>query len=272
MLVGSAFIIALGYGLIAPILPQFAGSFGVSMAAAGAVVSVFALARLLGAPGAGALVDKLGSRPIYLSGLVIVAVSTFFVAFAQDYWHILALRFIAGFGSTMFTLSAQALIVRVTHPSIRGRANAIYATAFLMGNIFGPVLGAALSFLGFRIPFAIYGIGVGAAAAVVWALTHPKPDAHPLPPKMPPMRLGQAWGNQTYRALLASAFTNGFVNMGARVAVLPLFAATVFEHGAAASGLALTAFALGMAVTMQFSGRLTDSIGRRPLILSLIHI
>lgn len=268
VLVGSAFIIALGYGLIAPILPQFAGSFGVSMAAAGAVVSVFALARLLGAPGAGALVDKLGSRPIYLSGLVIVAVSTFFVAFAQDYWHILALRFIAGFGSTMFTLSAQALIVRVTHPSIRGRANAIYATAFLMGNIFGPVLGAALSFLGFRIPFAIYGIGVGAAAAVVWALTHPKPDAHPLPPKKQPMRLRQAWGNQTYRALLASAFTNGFVNMGARVAVLPLFAATVFEHGAAASGLALTAFALGMAVTMQFSGRLTDSIGRRPLILA----
>ena len=83
VLVGAAFIIALGYGLIAPVLPQFAGSFGVSMAAAGAVISVFALARLLGAPGAGVLVDKLGSRPIYLTGLLIVAASTFFVAFAQ---------------------------------------------------------------------------------------------------------------------------------------------------------------------------------------------
>ena len=121
VLVGAAFIIALGYGLIAPVLPQFAGSFGVSMAAAGAVISVFALARLLGAPGAGVLVDKLGSRPIYLTGLLIVAASTFFVAFAQAYWQIVALRFIAGFGSTMFTLSAQALIVRVTHPSIRGQ-------------------------------------------------------------------------------------------------------------------------------------------------------
>ena len=38
VLVGAAFIIALGYGLIAPVLPQFAGSFGVSMAAAGAVM------------------------------------------------------------------------------------------------------------------------------------------------------------------------------------------------------------------------------------------
>ena len=70
VLVGAAFIIALGYGLIAPVLPQFAGSFGVSMAAAGAVISIFAFARLIGAPGAGRLVDRLGSRPIYLLSLI----------------------------------------------------------------------------------------------------------------------------------------------------------------------------------------------------------
>ncbi|WP_066527609.1 MFS transporter [Corynebacterium bouchesdurhonense] len=269
VLAAAAFIIALGYGFIAPVLPQFASSFNVSMAAAGAVVSVFALARLLGAPGAGVLVDKLGSRPVYLTGLSIVAVATFFVAFAQAYWHIVALRFIAGFGSTMFTLSAQALIVRVTHPSIRGRANAIYATSFLLGNIFGPIIGAALSFLGYRVPFAVYGIGVGVAAALVWALTHkPAGEGAALPPAKPAMRFAEAWARPTYRALLVTAFTNGFVNMGARVAVLPLFAASVFEHGGAASGLALTAFAAGMAVTLQFSGRLADARGRRPLILA----
>lgn len=269
VLASAAFIIALGYGFIAPVLPQFASSFNVSMAAAGAVVSVFALARLLGAPGAGVLVDKLGSRPVYLTGLSIVAVATFFVAFAQAYWHIVALRFIAGFGSTMFTLSAQALIVRVTYPSIRGRANAIYATSFLLGNIFGPIIGAALSFLGYRVPFAVYGIGVGVAAALVWALTHrPAGEGAALPPAKPAMRFAEAWARPTYRALLVTAFTNGFVNMGARVAVLPLFAASVFEHGGAASGLALTAFAAGMAVPLQFSGRLADARGRRPLILA----
>ena len=122
VLASAAFIIALGYGFIAPVLPQFASSFNVSMAAAGAVVSVFALARLLGAPGAGALVDKLGSRPVYLTGLSIVAVATFFVAFAQAYWHIVTLRFIAGFGSTMFTLSAQAL--RVSAAAARAASGA----------------------------------------------------------------------------------------------------------------------------------------------------
>lgn len=268
VLTGAAFIVALGYGLIAPVLPQFAGSFNVSMAAAGAVVSVFALARLLGAPGAGVLVDKLGSRPIYLTGLSIVAVSTFFVAFAQAYWQILALRFIAGFGSTMFTLSAQALIVRVTHPSIRGRANAMYASAFLVGNVFGPIVGAALSYLGFRIPFAIYGVAVACAAGIVAWLTQPRPGAKALPKAKSAMRLRSAWKVPTYRGLLVAAFTNGFVNMGARVAVLPLFAAAVFEQGGAAAGFALTAFALGMAIMLQFSGRMSDHFGRRPMIFA----
>ena len=266
VLVGAAFIIALGYGLIAPVLPQFAGSFGVSMAAAGAVISIFALARLLGAPGAGWLVDRLGSRPIYLTGLLIVAGATFLVAFVNAYWQILALRFIAGFGSTMFTLSAQALIVRVTHPSIRGRANALYASAFLVGNVVGPIIGAALSFLGFRAPFVIYGLAVAAAAVAVGGLTQPRPGSEPLPAAKPKMRVRQAWQTSTYKALLAAGFTNGFVNMGSRVAILPLFAAAVFERGGAAAGLALTAFAFGMAVTLQFSGRLADSLGRRPMV------
>ncbi|MCT1805693.1 MFS transporter [Corynebacterium sanguinis] len=268
VLTAAAFIIALGYGFIAPILPQFTASFGVSMVAAGAVVSVFAAARLIGAPGAGILVDKVGSRPVYITGLLIVAVATFLVAFAQAYWHVFALRFIAGFGSTMFTLSAQALIVRVAPPMIRGRASAVYASAFLLGNIIGPVIGALLASLGFRIPFAVYGIGVGAAAIMVWILTSTPRGRVVLPPKLPPMRLSEAISLPTYQSLLTSGFANGWANFGARVSVLPLFAASVFANGSAAAGLALTAFALGTAVTLQFSGRLADAIGRKPLIIA----
>nr|VDG61733.1 major facilitator superfamily permease [Streptococcus thermophilus] len=267
VLVAAAFLIALGYGLIAPIIPQFAVSFGVSMAAAAAVVSVFSGARLVGAPGAGWLVDKLGSRKVYITGLLIVAVTTALVAVAQEYWHMLVLRFLAGLGSTMFTISAQALIVKVAPPQIRGRASSTYATAFLLGNIIGPVVGAGLSFLGMRWPFVIYGAAVAAAAVVVWVRL-PKSDRDVNFAARPPMRLGEAFGHPSYRALLASAFANGWVNMGVRVAILPLFAASVFTHGAAASGLALAAFALGNAVTLQFSGKLADDIGRKPLILT----
>ncbi|MCT1452837.1 MFS transporter [Corynebacterium sp. p3-SID1145] len=267
VLVSAAFLIALGYGLIAPIIPQFAESFGVPLAAAAAVVSVFSAARLVGAPGAGWLVDKLGSRKIYLSGLVIVAVTTALVAVAQEYWHMLALRFLAGLGSTMFTISAQALIVKVAPPQIRGRASSTYATAFLLGNIIGPIAGAGLSFLGMRWPFVIYGIGVGLAAFVVWARL-PKSDRDVDRAARPPMRLNEALAHPSYRSLLASMFSQGWVNMGVRVAILPLFAASVFTHGGAMAGLALAAFAAGNAVTLQFSGRLADEIGRKPMINS----
>ncbi|WIM68585.1 MFS transporter [Corynebacterium breve] len=266
VLVSAAFLIALGYGLIAPIIPQFAVSFGVSMAAAGAVVSVFSAARLIGAPWAGVLVDKLGSRKVYITGLLIVAVTTGLVAVTQAYWQILVLRTIAGIGSTMFTISAVGLIVKVAPPQIRGRASSVYSTAFLLGNVVGPVAGAAMSFLGMRWPFVIYGTGVGLAALVVW-VAMPRVNENVRRQTLPPMELSEAVADSAYRSVLLSNFAHGWINMGIRVAVLPLFAAAVFTHGGAAAGLALAAFAFGNAVALQFSGRLADTIGRKPMIV-----
>ena len=50
VLVASAFVIALGFGLILPVLPQFAQSFDVGATAGSIVVSAFAFFRLLFAP------------------------------------------------------------------------------------------------------------------------------------------------------------------------------------------------------------------------------
>ena len=267
VLVAAAFIIALGYGLIAPLLPQFIVSFDVSMAAAGLVVAVFSASRLVMAPAAGVFVNKLGSRKVYLAGLLTVAVTTGLIAAVDAYWQIVALRALAGIGSTMFTVSALGLIVKLAPASIRGRCSATYATAFLIGNIIGPLVGASLSFLGFRWPFFIYGIGVALAAAVVW-LRMPKVDPKQAARSaLPAMTLREALNDSAYRAALASNFSHGWVNMGMRVSVLPLFAAAAFTNGGAASGFALAAFAAGTAITLQFSGRFADSIGRRPLVI-----
>ena len=76
VLIGAAFIIAVGFGLITPVLPQFARSFDVGVTAASVVVSAFAFFRLVFAPVGGRLVTTLGERPVYLTGLIIVALST----------------------------------------------------------------------------------------------------------------------------------------------------------------------------------------------------
>lgn len=267
VMVTAAFIIALGYGIIAPLLPQFVVSFDVSVAAAGLVVSIFSASRLIFAPASGSLIDRLGSRRVYLTGLMTVAITTGLVAAAQEYWHIVALRALAGIGSTMFTVSAMGLIVRMAPPTIRGRCSATYATAFLLGNVAGPVLGASLAFLGFRPPFVIYGVGVALAAFVVWLLMPRDDSAVQKKSQQPPMKLAEAWNDTAFRAALTSNFAQGWINMGVRVSVLPLFAAAVFHNGAAAAGFALAIFAAGNAVVLQFSGRWADTFGRRPLIM-----
>ena len=107
-------VIALGYGVVAPVLPQLARHFGVSISAATFVVTAFAVMRLCAAPPTGYLVQRLGERKIYVAGVLIVALSTAACAFADTYWQLLLFRALGGVGSTM---SKRRLCVRISNCS-----------------------------------------------------------------------------------------------------------------------------------------------------------
>src|SRR5690625_2566415 len=268
VLAGAALLIALGYGLVAPVLPQFARSFDVSVAAASFVVSAFSLCRLLFAPAGGALVTRLGERRVYLTGLLIVAASSVATALAQTYVQLLVFRGLGGIGSTMFTVSAMGLIVRLAPPTARGRASSLYATAFLVGNIGGPVLGGLLAELGLRVPFVVYAVALVLATAVVWRLL---PDTGRGSARTreegPPMAFAEALRDSAFRAALVSGFANGWSNFGVRVALLPLFAAAALDAGPWSAGAALALFAVGNALALNVAGRRADQRGRKPLVL-----
>lgn len=267
VLVASAFVIAIGFGLVSPVLPAYARSFDVGVAAASFVVSIFAFFRLVFAPAGGALVTRLGERTVYLSGLLIVAASSLATAFAQSYVQLLVLRGLGGIGSTMFTVSAMALVVRLAPPAIRGRVSSAYASSFLIGGMLGPVLGGALAGFGLRVPFVAYAVALVVAASVVaLRLTGAQLRPQTTGPPAPPMRLEEALASSSYRACLASAFANGWCNFGVRVAVLPQFAVAVHDDTWVA-GVALALAAAGTAATLQVAGRVADSVGRRPLVL-----
>ncbi|QTG80402.1 MFS transporter [Arthrobacter crystallopoietes] len=270
VLVAAAFVIALGYGIVAPVLPQFAASFDVGVAAASIIVSVFAFTRLIFAPAGGALVGRWGERRVYLTGLLIVAASTGACALAQGYWQLLLFRGLGGLGSTMFTVSATALILRLAPPDSRGRVSGLYASTFLMGGILGPVVGGLLAGLGLRVPFVVYAVALLVAAAVV-AVMLKKPERSSADgPDSPiqPMPLGEAMKDPGYRAAIASAFANGWATFGVRMSLIPLFAGAVLGAGPETAGLALAVFAVGNALALTFSGRLSDTLGRRPLVIS----
>ena len=268
VLIAAAFVIAIGFGLITPVLPSFARSFDVGVTASSIIVSAFAFFRLIFAPAGGRLIAKFGERPIYITGLLIVAISTGATAFAQSYWQVLLFRSLGGIGSTMFTVSAVALIVRLAPPTIRGRVSSAYGSAFLLGGIGGPVLGGLLGNLGLRIPFLVYAVALVIAAAIVAAMIRtealrPAADA----PQRAVFTVREALQDSAYRASMGSAVANGWANFGVRNAILPLFATAVILDEPWVAGAALAVFAAGNAVGLTFSGRLSDRIGRRPFII-----
>ena len=166
VLAAIALCVALGFGIVAPAIPVFARTFGVTALLAGAVISVFALMRLITSPGAGALVNRVGERAVLSSGLAIVAVSSLLAGFSQTYVQLLVLRGVGGIGSAMFTISAMALLLRTAGPDQRGRAASAFQAGFLFGGITGPAVGGLVVGFSIRAPFFVYAVTLGLATFV----------------------------------------------------------------------------------------------------------
>ncbi len=268
VLVGSAFLVAIGYGLVAPALPTFARGFGVGVTAVSVVISIFAFFRLVFAPTSGRLVNRLGERRIYLTGLLVVAGSTGACALAQSYWQLLVFRGLGGIGSTMFTVSALSLLIRAAPPDQRGRASGLWATGFLVGSVTGPVVGSGLLVVSIRAPFLVYAGALVLNAAVSWLLLrHSNLSGRRPAATGPEIGLRDALRLPAYRAALAGNFSTGWVVYGVRVALVPLFVVEVLGREPSWAGIALAVFAAGNASMLMLSGRWADRRGRRPPIL-----
>ncbi|TDV51072.1 MFS transporter [Actinophytocola oryzae] len=268
VLVVANFIIAVGFGLVAPALPTFARAFNVSVTAASVVVSAFAVARLLFAPASGRLVTLLGERRVYLAGITIVAVSTGACAFAGNYWQLLLFRGAGGIGSTMFTVSAIALLIRLTPAPLRGRASGLWGTGFLAGNVTGPLLGGGLLTISLRAPFLVYAALLLVVVVFVWWFLRHSTLAASVTESASDFTLRSALRHRSYVAALGSSFANGWAVFGVRVSLVPLFVEEVLRRDGAFAGTALAVFAAGNVAMLMVSGRLADSWGRRPLVLA----
>jgi ACDE family multidrug resistance protein len=272
VLISANTLVALGYGVVSPVLPAYARHFGVSISAATVVITVVSVTRLFFAPVSGALVQRLGERRVYVTGLLVVSLSTVACAFAQSYWQLLVFRALSGVGSTMFMISSMGLMIRVSPVDARGRIAGMFATAFLMGTVGGPVLGSLTASLGLSAPFFIYGsVLVLAAIGVSVSLRHSRLAAPGGTADEPTMPLRVALRHRAYRAGLLSNFATGWAVFGLRVALVPLFVTEVLHRGAGMAGLALATVAIGNVCAVIPAGHLSDRIGRRgPLIVGLV--
>lgn len=280
-----AFFVALGFGIVVPAVPLFALQFGVGTTAAGAVVSAFALMRLLSGLAGGRLVDRVGERAALLAGLGVVAVSSLLAGLAVSYPQLLVLRGVGGIGSAVFTISATSLLLRVASAAQRGQTQSVYRGGFLLGGIIGPAFGGAVIGISIRAPFFLYA-GTLVLAAVVAATMLPKPPPRSEPdpqvamgigeddgmpravlPEPPRTPLSVALADPAYQAALAGNFATGFAVLGVRSTLLPLFVVEKLELAPGWIGVSFAVGALVQALLLLPAGKAVDDVGRRPTLV-----
>jgi DHA1 family multidrug resistance protein-like MFS transporter len=264
----AAFLIALGFGLVAPVLPQFATTFGVGNTEASVIVAIFALMRLVFAPAGGSLIGKVGERPVYVAGLLIVAVSTAACAFAQDYWQLLLFRGLGGAGSVMFTVASMALVIRLAPPESRGRVSGAYASAFLVGNVCGPIVGGLLAGFGLRIPFLAYAAALVVAALVVQTqLSHQRRGSANEQQRAPDMNFGEALatGRTGLRCIQLRQRVGHVRRADGHCSAV---GRCCLRRRAGGGGAGVGRLRRGQRRGADLFGRLADSMGRRPMMIA----
>ena len=145
------FIDLLGFGLILPLLPYYAETFGASDTVVGLLVASYAAAQLLGAPILGRFSDRFGRRPILLLSLFGTLLGFLLLGYANTLWILFAARILDGLTGGNISV-AQAYISDVTDAKNRAKGLGMIGAAFGLGFIIGPASGGLLSQWGYAVP------------------------------------------------------------------------------------------------------------------------
>ena len=270
VLTAISFLVAVGFGLIIPAIPIFAKTFGVSNTLIGLIISSFAIMRFVSGLFSGKLVDRFGERVVLGFGLFMVSAFTLLAGLAQNYEQLLIFRTAGGLGSSMFSISAGALILRVVSDSQRGRAQSLYNGGFIAGGVAGPAFGGALIAISPRAPFFIYSTLLIAAGTVSLVYLHESRLGAKVESTKEEraLTIREALQIKPYLYSLFLAFLGSWVLFGMRSSILPLF--VVEDLGASASivGLSFTIALVAQGAVMVRAGKYSDKNGRRPVILT----
>src|SRR5919202_4408457 len=159
----TIFVNLVGFGIIVPLLPFYASTFGASPLVIGLLFAVFSLCQLMAAPALGDLSDRYGRRPVLVFSLAGTVVSFVMLALAHSVAMLFAARIVDGLSGGNIS-TARAYVADVTEPQDRARAYGFIGAAFGLGFIFGPALSGMLAGISYTAP-------IWAAAAITLAAT-----------------------------------------------------------------------------------------------------
>ncbi len=141
----------IGWGMVIPILPTYARTFGGSPIIVGWLLSSYSIAQLLFAPFIGRLSDRKGRKPLLLAcmgGSAVAAAATGAASLLTDHTLALSVLFLARAldgvtgGNTALAMSYASDIAR---PERRAQSLGMIGAAIGLGYTIGPALGGLIA-------------------------------------------------------------------------------------------------------------------------------
>ena len=232
----TVFIDLLGFGIIIPLLPFYAESFGANAFTIGLLGTSYSLMQFLFSPIWGRWSDKIGRKPIILVGLMGSCLSYFTLAVAASLPLVFFARIIGGIAGANIP-TAQAYIADVTTPENRAKGMGLVGAAFGMGFVFGPALGGLLSRFGPSTPmWCASALCLANFVAAAFLLPESRTPAHHVEPLGRLAAFRKAVGHPQLLVLLALYFVVT-VSFSGFEATFALFSERRFGFTAASIGL-----------------------------------
>ncbi|MCS7211002.1 MAG: MFS transporter [Chloroherpetonaceae bacterium] len=158
----TVFLDLIGFGIVLPLLPNYARELGASPLLIGIVAGSYSLMQFFSAPLWGTISDRIGRRPVILISVATSTVSYLIFSQSHTVWLLLLSRILAGIGSANVGVT-QAYIADITTFENRSKSLGILGAAFGLGFVLGPPIGGIVK--------SAYGIeAVGYIAALLTGL------------------------------------------------------------------------------------------------------
>src|SRR5256884_5464173 len=150
----------LGYQMArSPVLPIFAADLGALPELIGVIVAASTITGVFLKLPSGALSDVLGRKRMMVLGAFFFAAPQFLYPFIHDPWSLLALRFVHGFATAIFSPVASAYVAGLGETG-RGARLGWFSSANDIGATAGPLIGGFVLY--FTASYSVTYLTVGA--------------------------------------------------------------------------------------------------------------
>jgi MFS family permease len=271
-IVFASLLSRLGYQMArTPVLPIFAADLGALPELIGVIVAASTITGVFFKLPSGALSDVLGRKRMMVLGALFFAGPPFLYPLVHDPWSLLALRFIHGFATAIFSPVAAAYVASLSETG-RGARLGWFSSANDIGATGGPLVGGFVLY--FTASFSLTYLLVGALGVLTLLVVlllpdvdRPAPEAKTFAVRAAELRLGLSEVLRTPPIFVAAGIEAVmYLGYGAFLGFLPIYARKVGLNDAEIAIVLGAQLALAM-VAKPITGRASDRVGRIPVII-----